>query len=42
LTLEFYLALKNISNDIFINLITDKNLESDFSKNVLTTMKEAF
>jgi ADP-glucose pyrophosphorylase len=42
LTLEFYLALKSISNDIFINLITDRNLESDFSKSVFATMNKAF
>jgi hypothetical protein len=42
LTLEFYSNLKQVSNDIFINLISDKNLESDFSKNVFATMRKAF
>jgi hypothetical protein len=42
LTLEFYEALTKVSDDIFINLITDKNLESDFSNNVFSTMKKAF
>jgi spermidine synthase len=42
LTLEFYESLIRISENIFINLITDKSLESDFSKNVFATMNTAF
>jgi spermidine synthase len=42
LTFEFYGALTQISDNIFINLITDTSLESDFSKNVFATMKKAF
>lgn len=42
LTYEFFEWLTNIANDIYINLITDKNLESDFSKKVFNTMEQAF
>lgn len=42
LTLEFYEALTKVSDNIFINIITDKSLESDFSKNILATMNKAF
>lgn len=42
LTYEFFESLTKVSNNIYINLITDKNLESKFSKKVLNTMSKAF
>lgn len=39
LTLEFFQKLKEISDNIYINMITDNNLKSDFSKKLLNTMK---
>ncbi len=42
LTYEFFENLNKISDKIYINLITDKELKSDFSKKVLNTMLEAF
>ncbi len=42
LTYEFFESLTKVSDDIYINLITDKNLKSDFSKKVLNTMSKAF
>lgn len=42
LTDEFFDNLTQISEDIYINLITDVNLESDFSKRILNTMKNNF
>lgn len=42
LTLEFFESLNKVSDDIYINMITDRKLESDFSKKLLNTMKKAF
>lgn len=39
LTLEFFQNLKTISDNIYINMITDNNLKSDFSKKLLNTME---
>jgi spermidine synthase len=38
LTQEFYESLKKLSPNIFINLITDRELKSDFSKRIFKTM----
>jgi hypothetical protein len=42
LTLEFYESLKKLSDNIFINLISDRSLNSDFSKRIFKTMFTAF
>ncbi|MDD3794054.1 MAG: fused MFS/spermidine synthase [Candidatus Gracilibacteria bacterium] len=42
LTLEFFQNLKKISENIYINMITDNNLKSDFSKKLLNTMESSF
>lgn len=42
LTYEFFNDLTKISDSIFLNIITDRDLKSDFSKKVLNTMFEAF
>lgn len=42
LTLEFFEALKQISDNIYINMITDAGLKSDFSQHVFNTMNQAF
>jgi len=42
LTYEFFTSLSNISDDIYINIITDKKLKSDFSKKLLSTLDKAF
>jgi hypothetical protein len=42
LTLEFYESLYKLSPNIFINLITDRDLKSDFSKKIFKTMFSAF
>lgn len=39
LTLEFFQNLKKISENIYINMITDNKLKSDFSKKLLNTME---
>jgi len=39
LTLEFFQNLKIVSDNIYINMITDNKLESDFSKKLLNTME---
>jgi len=39
LTLEFFQNLKKISENVYINMITDNNLQSDFSKRLLNTME---
>lgn len=40
MTLEFFRSLRSQSENIFINLITDSSLTSDFSKRALSTMEE--
>lgn len=42
LTYEFFNDLTKISDSIFLNVITDRDLKSDFSKKVFNTMLEAF
>lgn len=42
LTYEFYKSLTQISDDIFINIITDRDMKSEFSKRLLKTMFQAF
>ncbi|NVP17253.1 fused MFS/spermidine synthase [Candidatus Gracilibacteria bacterium] len=39
LTLEFFQNLKKISENIYINMITDNKLKSDFSNKLLNTME---
>lgn len=39
LTLEFFQKLKKISDSIYINMITDNKLKSDFSNKLLNTMQ---
>lgn len=39
LTLEFFQNLKMISDNIYINMICDNKLQSDFSKKLLNTME---
>lgn len=42
LTYDFFNSIKKIWNDVYINIITDSNLESIFSKKLLTTLKASF
>ncbi len=42
LTLEFFENLNKIWNNIYLNIILDVKLESDFSKNVFATVNKAF
>lgn len=42
LTLEFFNLLTKVSDNIYINMITDKKLESDFSVNLMNTIKKSF
>jgi len=42
LTKEFFDNLEKIGKNIFLNIITDRRLESDFSKNLLTTLYSSF
>lgn len=41
LTLEFFENVKKIWENIYINIITDKDLSSDFSKKLFTTIKKS-
>ncbi len=42
LTYDFFVKLKDISNNIYINIIIDSELKSDFSKNLFSTINKAF
>ncbi|MDD3144996.1 MAG: fused MFS/spermidine synthase [Candidatus Gracilibacteria bacterium] len=42
LTLEFFNLLTQVSDNIYINMITDKKLQSDFSINLMSTIKKSF
>lgn len=42
LTYEFFEWLKNISPNIYVNMITDRKLDSDFSLKLQNTMEKAF
>ncbi|PZM86652.1 hypothetical protein DLH72_00360 [Candidatus Gracilibacteria bacterium] len=42
LTEEFFKNIKKIGKNIYLNIITDKNLETDFSKNLFNTIQKSF
>ena len=42
LTYDFFNDIKKIWNDVYFNIISDINLESDFSKKLLYTLNESF
>lgn len=42
LTYEFFRDIKIIWNDVYLNIITDRHLSSDFSKKLLSTITKSF
>ncbi len=42
LTYEFFKQLSEVGENVYLNIIIDKNLKSDFANNLFTTVKEGF
>ncbi|RKW21527.1 hypothetical protein D8B46_07380, partial [Candidatus Gracilibacteria bacterium] len=42
LTEEFFKNIKKIGKNIYINIISDRKLETDFSKNLFNTIQKSF